>query len=253
MANLKATLKFIQFFFWCALLIIPQAIILLFSHGKAAYLIPLFWHKMMCRIFNLEVVIEGTPITDGQIVFVSNHISYLDIIVIASTLPASFVAKKEVASWPVFGLLAKLQQCVFIDRARHRINDGQNSLQKKLNSGNSLIFFPEGTSSDGTVILPFKSSLFSVAITLKSIIQPFTIELIETNGKKITTEKDRDRYAWHGDMTLAPHFWSFAKSSGAKVKLHFHAPIQVKDDDNRKYLAKTCYEKVTSPLLHKGA
>ncbi len=252
MGNLRATLKFTQFFFWSALLIPPQMIIMVFSRGNAAYTLPIFWHKMICRAFKLDIEVEGQPSKEQQTIYVSNHVSYLDIPVIGSILPASFVAKEEVATWPVFGLLAKLQQCVFINRARHRIGEGQSNMQQRLNSGNSIVLFPEGTSTNGTNVLPFKSSLFSVAtdpeLTKKPLIQPFTIELLETNGQKIKIEKDHDLYAWYADMTLAPHFWDFAKSNGAKVKLHFHAPLRVKDDDNRKNLAKTCHDKVAGVI-----
>ncbi len=252
MAALIALLKFSQFLFWCAVLIPPQMLILLFTRGKPAYALPQLWHKMICRAFGIEVELEGAPAAGGQTLYVSNHISYLDIPVISCVLAASFVAKADVAGWPVFGLLAKLHQTIFISRSRQSIQEESHVLKNILKAGGSIIVFPEGTSSDGRSVLPFKSSLFSMVLDSdipNVIIQPFTVELIETDGKKVETQKDRDYYAWYGDMTLMPHFWQFAKRRGAKVKLHFHPPIKVQEGGNRKDLALKCHEIVASGLI----
>src|SRR5690606_21982668 len=118
MATPVAVFKFLQFLFWCALLIPPQVAIMLFTRGKPAYVLPQLWHKLICRAFGLSVEVVNQPETDRQALYVSNHISYLDIPVISCVLSASFVAKADVARWPVFGLLAKLHQTVFVSRSR---------------------------------------------------------------------------------------------------------------------------------------
>lgn len=252
MAALVAARKFSLFLFWCAVLIPPQMLVMLFTRGRPAYILPSLWHKMICRAFGLKVEIVNAPVTKGQTLYVSNHLSYLDIPVITSVLPASFVAKADVAAWPLFGLLAKLQQTVFISRSRQGLREEKAAFQKIMDEGRSLIIFPEGTSSDGTQVLPFKSSLFSLVLDADGnrdiAIQPFTVELLETDGRRIETGKDRDLYAWHGDMTLMPHFWQFAKLRGAKVKLHFHAPVKVKEGENRKNLALQCHATVAGAL-----
>lgn len=252
MATLVAAFKFTQFIFWCALLIPPQAAVLLFTRGRAAYALPRLWHKMICRAFRIQVEVAGAPVTDRQALYVSNHVSYLDIPAISCVLPVSFVAKADVEGWPLFGLLAKLQQTVFISRSRQRLHEEKAAFEKILKSGRSLVIFPEGTSSDGAQVLAFKSSLFSVVpdggLSDSMVVQPFTVELVGTDERKIITQKDRDNYAWYGDMTLMPHFWHFAKLRGAKVKLHFHAPVKVKEGENRKELARRCQELVAAPL-----
>ena len=221
-----------------------------FCKGRRAYILPGFWQKMVCHAFALKVETIGTPLTGKQAIFVSNHLSYLDIPVIGSVLPASFVAKAEVASWPVFGFLAKLQQTAFISRSRSAVQREKGNLAAFLEQGKSLVIFPEGTSSDGSKVLPFRSSLFGIALEAASQppIQPFTIELVEIDGRKVNNSQGRDHYAWHGDMTLMPHFWAFAKSNGAKVRLHFHTPLQVKGLQDRKKLAQTCHQMVAGPL-----
>ena len=95
--------------------------------------------------------------------FAANHVSYLDITVLGSLLDASFIAKTEVAGWPLFGWLARLQRSVFIDRRARSTAHQRDSIAARLAAGEALILFPEGTSGDGNRLLPFKSALFSVA------------------------------------------------------------------------------------------
>ena len=254
MAGIMAIWKFSCFFFWSILLIPPQMLVMLFSRGKAAFILPTIWQRLICRAFALEVEVTGIPVQDARTIYVGNHISYLDIPVIAGILPASFVAKAEVASWPVFGFLAKLQQTAFINRSRKAVAHEKTALSALLAKGKSLIIFPEGTSSDGRTVLPFRSSLFGLALDdpIRPTIQTFTLELVSVNGHPVTSQEDRDLYAWHGDMTLMPHFWSFAKSHGAKVRLHFHPPLQVQQVNDRKELASLCHKQVAS-ILEKRA
>lgn len=252
MASLAALWKFSQFIFWCAVLVPIQALVMLFSKKDAFYILPSFWHRRVIKIFNISVEVQGSPCTKRPCLYVSNHVSYLDIPVIASVMPVSFVAKEDVASWPLFGLLAKLQRTAFISRKRSSAILGQNNLLTRLQNDGRIVIFPEGTSSNGFKVLSFKSTLFNVAtdqsLAEKLYIQPFTIELLQTNGTAINNDEDRDLYAWHGDMELMPHFWAFAKCKGAKVKLHFHAPIRVQHDEQRKALAIKCFEIVAQPL-----
>ena len=222
-----------------------QMLVLLFHKGKHAYAIPKYWHKGVCVIFGIKVKITGNPVHDRQIMYVSNHLSYLDIPAIGSYLKASFIAKQEVAGWPVFGFLSKMQQTAFIDRTGARIKEDHYSLGNMLDVGKSLILFPEGTSSDGQELLPFKSRLFTLVIERvgKVSVQPFTIRL--PNAKD---QKDRDQYAWYGDMDLAPHLWDLAKANGVTVELVFHDLIDVDENTERKELTEQCYDIIDSAM-----
>ncbi len=248
MSSLKAAFKFALFFFWSLLIVPTQLILLSFHRGKKAYVIPQLWHKGVCRIFGIKVKIEGTPLQLQQALYVSNHLSYLDIPVIGTVLKASFVAKKEVASWPVFGFLSKLQQTAFIERSRNAAARETGALGTLLNDGKSLIIFPEGTSTDGREVLPFKSSVFSLSLTEQAdlLIQPFTLTMELVNTYPPETQELRDLYAWHREMDteLPSHLWRFAKSKGATISLHFHPYIKASDFDDRKTLAKHCHETV---------
>lgn len=253
MRSVIASAKFLAMAIWSLSLIPFQLLILAIHRGKWAYELPYLWERGMCRIFGIKVIIEGSPNRDKQTIYMANHLSYLDIPAIASILKASFVAKAEVANWPVFGFLSKMQQTAFIERSRKEVSTQKNALQNMLAEGKSLIIFPEGTSSDGRDVLPFKSSLFSIALGEQALkqdlfVQPVTVSLIHVNGSEPTAQNIRDLYAWHGDMTLPPHLWQFAKSRGATIKLVFHPPYQAATFDDRKILAGKCHNDVLNGL-----
>ena len=118
----------------------------------------------------------------------------------------------------------------------------------RLQEGLPLIIFPEGTSSDGTKILPFKSSFFEIFLNRDVKIQPFTISVLEFDGKKASSADIRDQYAWYGDMTLEPHLWHFAKSRGAVVKVSFQEPVLSSSFQDRKQLSAACHSGVVKGL-----
>jgi len=258
MRTLVALIKILAFFTLSLLVVPAQLLVLCFTKGSAAYTLPRLWHKGVCFIFRIKVRVRGTPAANMQTLYVSNHLSYLDIPAIATVLKASFVAKMDVASWPVFGFLSKLQQTAFIERSRGAAAKEASALDTMLGAGKSLIVFPEGTSTDGQSVLPFKSSLFSLALkeTAKPLqIQPFSIQVLHVNGQLPTTQELRDIYAWHRDMDteLPAHLWLFAKSKGAEILLNFQPVIVSSAFEDRKTLAKHCHEAVSNGVEHHKA
>ncbi len=254
MSDVKAVLKMLLFVLLTLPVVVGQLLVLSVHRGKYAYIIPKLWHKGVCAIFSIRVKIEGTPYKNGQVIYLSNHLSYLDIPVIGGVLTASFVAKADVASWPVFGFLSRLQQTAFISRARQNAKKETNSLAHMMGEEKrNIVVFPEGTSTDGRTVRDFKSSLFSIATGAENpemMVQPFTISMILVNGDSIKTQEDRDLYAWHIEMetALQDHLWHFAKSKGAHITLTFHDPILARDYTDRKELAKICHENVLGGL-----
>ncbi|MGE0260060.1 MAG: lysophospholipid acyltransferase family protein, partial [Alphaproteobacteria bacterium] len=124
---------------------------------------PRFYHRCCRRILGIEVCVVGAPAASRPVLFAANHISYLDITVLGSLLDASFVAKTEIAGWPLFGWLARLQRSVFIDRRARTTAHQRDSIAARLAAGEALILFPEGTSGDGNRLLPVKSAQVGVA------------------------------------------------------------------------------------------
>jgi 1-acyl-sn-glycerol-3-phosphate acyltransferase len=248
--SVKAVLKILAIALWTIPLVSLQAILLPFYKGQFAYVIPKFWHKGICFILGLKVEIIGEPVQNKQIIYISNHLSYLDIPVIGAFLKASFIAKEDIASWPVIGYLASVQQTAFISRSSRQAKKVANALDSMVQEGKSLILFPEGTSSAGTTVLPFKSSLFSLAQPKNMSplsIQPFILELIEVD-KNAVTEISRDLYSWYGDMDFGPHIWDFLKTKGAKIRLNFLPPIYPTDNQDRKDLCMLVENQISSGL-----
>lgn len=248
--------KFIAVFkiFLLALLTVPivftQNIIFLFYKGTATYYWTQAWHKVACLIVGLKVEVVGKPATGQQIIYISNHLSYLDIPVVGSVVRGSFVAKEDIESWPIIGYMGKAQQTAYISRNSTNAQKVAEDLDVMLKKGKSLILFPEGTSTAGDTMHPFKSSLFSLAIPkgLPPIaIQPFIIELIDVDGKPLTKES-RDYYSWYADMEFEPHIWVFLQMKGATVRLTFLDVITPSAGQNRKELCKIVEQQISSGL-----
>lgn len=214
--------------------------------------LPLFYHGLVCRIFGFEVEVVGAPSRDRPTLFVSNHGSYIDIEVLGSVLPASFIAKHDVAQWPLFGLLAKLQRTVFVDRlARGASKQQRDSVAERLASGDNLILFPEGTSNDGIRLVPFKSSLFGAAEIMLGdkpvTVQPVTIAYTRVDGMPMQ-RRDRPNFAWYGDMALVDHMWRLIGAEGVRFLVVFHEPVSLRHFKSRKTLAAHC-ERVIAHTL----
>ncbi|MGH6894234.1 MAG: lysophospholipid acyltransferase family protein [Dongiaceae bacterium] len=209
--------------------------------------LPFAYHKLCCGIMGLQVRIVGRPTKVRPTLFVSNHVSYLDIPVLGSVAPVSFVAKVEVAQWPGYGLLAKLQRTVFVDRRRNTTMQQRDSLGARLAAGDALVLFPEGTSNDGNRILPFRSALLSVAEAAPAerslAIQPVSIAYTSINGVPLGWGL-RPLVAWYGGMELGGHLWRFSRLGQVEVVVEFHKQVQVGDFPSRKELTRYCSEAV---------
>lgn len=251
---LRALLKFTALAALTVVTVPLQLVVLLFHKGQYAFAIPRFWHRGVCAILEVKVTREG-PLPDcGQAFYVSNHLSYLDVPAMGSIIEPVFVAREDLSGWPVFGFLSKLQRTVFISRDRKDALKVKNSVSAALGHGRPLVLFAEGTSSRGDAIQPFKSSLLSIPLSHRTagtplLVQPVTISLLSVNGQKALNDNLRDVYAWHGDMTLAPHIWAFAKGRGAHLRITFHAPLDLSAYSDRKKLSADCEAAVSAGLF----
>lgn len=252
MRPLIASFKIFLFILLCFVTIPLQAInSLLLGKTHALYSIQTLFFSLLCLIFRVKVNLSGQK-ASGHVVYVGNHLSYIDIVAVGAHLDATFISKADVKNWPVLGLLATLSRTVFIERSRNAATKCIADIKATLSNGRSLILFPEGTSTNGLDVLPFKSTIFELFLNQKIksnlIVQPFTITLKKVNGQNITNPKDQDSYAWYGDMTLPPHLWSLAKSKGAKVLITFHPPRPATDFQDRKEFALACHQDVAQGL-----
>ena len=166
------------------------------------------------RRLGIKVACEGSVPASGLVV--SNHLSYLDILIYSSVMPCVFVSKAEVRSWPVFGMMASMAGTVYIDRKRKsdtmNANDG---IRQALQQGLRVVVFPEGTSSDGSGVLPFYPSLFEPAVEGRAAVTAAYLKYEMEEG-----EVGRDIAYW-GEMTFFPHLLKLLGKKGIRAKVRF--------------------------------
>jgi 1-acyl-sn-glycerol-3-phosphate acyltransferase len=249
--RLLATLRLAALVLWTVLLLVPALAIWLFRRRIPARLAR-GWNRGCCAIAGVEVRIVGVPDRRDALLLVANHVSYLDIIALASRLDAAFVAKAEVARWPGIGLIARLGRTVFVRRNAVHSARQCATLAGRLAAGDRLILFAEGTSSDGSRVLPFKSALFGALERPGSgrpvTIQPVTIAYRQFRGGLAIGRSLRACYAWYGDMALLPHLWQALGLPGVLVELRFHEALPATAFASRKALAAHAERQVASGL-----
>lgn len=199
--------------------------------------------KFVCRnalrILGIELLIRGHPM-GGQGAMVANHSSWLDIFVLNAVDCIYFVSKSEVAGWPGIGWLARATGTLFIRRDRREARAQTALLESRLLAGHRLLFFPEGTSTDGLQVLPFKSTLFqaflSPALKDRLAVQPASVFYA---APPLMGEAASPRFhGWWGEMDFAPHLLKvLAAPRGGRVGVILHAPLRVGDFADRKALA----------------
>lgn len=206
--------------------------------------------RVVCRasfiLLGIRFLSEGLPMTERGAV-VSNHSSWLDIFALNARKRVYFVSKSEVAKWPGIGWLARSTGTVFIDRDPRQARAQKDVFEERLLAGHKLLFFPEGTSSDGIRVLPFKSTLFAAffAPELKDAlyVQPVTLSYQAPEGS------DPRLYGWWGEMEFAPHLLqTLAASPQGEIIVTYHDPLKVSEFENRKELAAKCERLIRSGL-----
>ena len=260
----RAIAKLAGLLAWSALLVPLQLLVLSRVLGRMdPYTITRLWHRGVCALIAVRVQIKGMPMHASRMVYVSNHVSHFDIPVLGSVLKGSFVAKDDMARWPIAGFMARLQQTVFISRDPRAGRAVTDSIAAQLRSGRSLILFPEGTTSDGSAVLPFKSTIFGIlfaggasAVSPDGLdhessaraVQPVIIRVLAVDGQPVRTQQDRDGYAFYGDMQAGAHAWAFLRSKGAVIEVRFADAINADAGLDRKALALRAYSDVVAGL-----
>ncbi len=222
--------------------------------------VTMYFHKWCCFVFNIKIKIigENAHRKNNPVIYLCNHVSYLDIIVLGSFIDGCFVAKSEVAKWPGFGFLAKLQKTIFIVREKSALLQSRQLIADAMLKDHDIILFPEGTSTDGYDVMQFKAGLLGIFfpddksaggeydVIDKALVQPVAIKHTKINNIAVTSDlRDlRDSYAWYGDMELAPHLWAFAHALSAEVEIHMLDPLSTSDFVHRYDIANAAQERV---------
>ena len=248
---LRAIWRALAYFALSLALIWIQALAVIFNHPIAARL-PVVYHRWCCRILGLTLETHGQMSAERPTLFVANHTSYTDMTILGALIEGAFVGKREIASWPWFGVLAKLQRTVFVDRTRRLAAGTQrDEMSVRLNGGENLILFPEGTSHDGTHVLPFKSALLAVAERevngRKIAVQPVTIAYRLLDGVPLG-RIGRAMVAWYGDMGLAAHLMRLLGLGRLTISVAFHPTVTIDAFGSRKTLAEHCHQVIADGL-----
>ncbi|MBL0339337.1 MAG: 1-acyl-sn-glycerol-3-phosphate acyltransferase [Rhodospirillaceae bacterium] len=235
------------------LVFISTQMVLRWVNGEKLGAFAVFYHRICCRILGIYISIKGQPSPHRPTLYVANHTSYVDIISFASLMPISFVSKAEVGKWPIFGLLARLQRTVFIDRQRKNTGIHRNSMADRLQEGDSLMLFAEGTTNDGNRLFPFRSSLLSAAETKLIpddnvthpyvMVQPVSIAYTHLNGLPLGYSW-RYLIAWYGDVGFGEHIWQLLRLGKIRVLIEFHEPVNIHQFKSRKEMTDYCFQQV---------
>lgn len=243
MKSIKASLKLIVFALLTLFFLLP---VFLFRWQQRVHQRSMQTYFTCCLwLFGLKVNIDNQLQTQPKkALYVSNHCSYLDIFVLGAYLPVKFTPKSDIASWPFVGWVVSLSGAVFIDRRASQVKKQQSMLEKSFAQGNQLMLFAEGTTSNGAEILPFKSSLFSIAFLVENIqVVPVCLQYTHLNHEKVNKES-LDQIAWYADMTMGNHFWNMLKQNNVGVKLDVLPVVEPKKFSGRKELALASNAKV---------
>ncbi len=228
--------------------LMPMQQLLKWTWPAMARRFPHYYHGMVSHLLGFRIAVEGDAPGTGPALLVANHVSWIDIVAFSATVPISFIAKKEVGTWPLFGQLAKLQNSVFVDRdRRHKTGASRDEIQERLKGGELLMLFPEGTSNDGLNIQPFKSALFGVADLDDIPVVPVTIAYRKIHGLPMT-RRQRPLFAWYGNMDLPPHLWDVLQAGPIDITIRFHAPLRIADAGGRKQLSQMAERQISASL-----
>jgi 1-acyl-sn-glycerol-3-phosphate acyltransferase len=204
------------------------------------------YYRVLAALLRIRVRVVGEPVRDRAVLFVSNHVSWADIVAIGSIQPVAFVAKREVRSWPLVGLTAQIQRTVFVDRQRrHQAADAVSQIVQRLTGGTPVVLFAEGTSSDGNRVLPFRSALLGAVEAAAShggaaghiLIQPMAICYTAQHGIAMNRQQ-RPLVAWYGDLDFMPHIKALIERGAVDAVVSYGEPVAADGAMSRKEMTR---------------
>ena len=200
------------------------------------------WSRVLLELCGIQVRTMGEPLRDGAVLWVSNHVSWVDIFVLNSVRTTSFVAKSDIRRWPVIGLLVAWAGTLFIDRgSRHAVRQAARQMQDCFDHGDAVGLFPEGTTTDGTTVLPFYSGLFDAALQGGVPTQPVVLRIVRQG--RLAPE-----LAFVGEQTLVANLWFLLGARGVSVECRFLAPIPAADGLTRADLSRQTHAAIAAAV-----
>jgi 1-acyl-sn-glycerol-3-phosphate acyltransferase len=209
------------------------------------------YYARMCRLMGLRIERRGKVSRKRPALFVANHVSYFDIAALGALVEGNFVSRADVRKWPLIGWSASVQGTVFIERDRSQVRAHTDQVRERLERRENLILFPEGTSGNGTHVLPFKSALFSVAeyrVEERPLaVQPVSIAYTKLDGVPMGRYL-RPLFAWYGDMGFFNHLFCALSLGVVTVVVEFHPVVRLDEFESRKMLSEHCKNVITLGL-----
>ena len=237
------------------LVLLPVQLIGLRFNLKIRRRIPRLWHRVACRVLGLKVRVHGTLEQKRPLLLAANHASWKDILVLGSVADVVYIAKAEVRGWPVFGVLARLQATIFVEREqRQKTGDQVNEIAERLTAGEIVVLFPEGTTSDGNRLMEIKTSLFGAAASAVPhapdgvvFIQPVSIAYTGVHGMAMG-RFHRPLAAWPGDIELLPHLMGVVREGAVDVDVDFGERVEYSRASNRKQVSREVESRIRAML-----
>jgi 1-acyl-sn-glycerol-3-phosphate acyltransferase len=242
---------------WTLLCMGVQALMLVLP-GRGKVVFPRLYWGVFGRLIGLRIRVIGTPATRTlyrrPVVFVANHSSWLDVAVIGATLETCFVSKDAVRDWPGINLVAKLGRTAYVTRQRSRTGRESDVIRQRLDMGDNIMLFPEGTTDDGARVMPFRSSFLSIAEGVAPpVVQAVSIAYDRLAGLPVGRGR-RALFAYYGTMNIGTHFWRLVQCHGFAATILLHPPVDPRDYPDRKALTKALYAQVNegAAMLRQG-
>jgi 1-acyl-sn-glycerol-3-phosphate acyltransferase len=218
--------------------------------------VPRWWHRFAAKVLGIRVHRSGSMASERPLLLAANHVSWVDIIVLGAAADVYFVAKADMIEWPIMGWLCTLQRTVFVERERRgRSGKQANEIGTRIASGDPMVLFAEGTTSDGNLLKPYNTTLFGAAKMAldaapngKVFIQPVAIAYTRLHGMPLGRDK-RGHVAWIGDQDLLPHVVSLLGGGALDVEIRFGEPVEFNADSRRKEAARQIEDDVRSMFV----
>jgi lyso-ornithine lipid O-acyltransferase len=244
-------------------LLAPLQLVSIAFGWRLQQVIPHIFHTVLCAVIGIRIHEVGERSKTAPLLILSNHASWLDILVIGAKTPVVFVAKSEIAKWPLFGWLAKMQRTIFVERERRQsTGTTAREIGDRMVSGDAVVLFAEGTSSDGIRVLPFRSALVgSVHHALgesthhdKVMVQPMSLAYVGFGGLPVGRAL-HERIAWYGDVDLVPHLIGILTSGAIDVTVTWGEAVAYDMNADRKQIARhaeNAVRQMTTAALRAG-
>ncbi|BBC78482.1 1-acyl-sn-glycerol-3-phosphate acyltransferase [Acetobacter orientalis] len=258
--------------FWVPLSVGFEACLLLVPGTPKIRWTRVIW-GVLCKLLGLRIRVVGQRAGtvggpkarqrgERPVIYISNHSSWIDVLILGTILPSVFVAKGDIEKWPVMGLISKIGRTIFVSRQRSTTGRERDEMINRMVMGDNLVLFPEGTSSDGSRVLPFMSAFFAIAKLPKlrdgmdpallpvsyepgmaPLIQPISLVYDRLEGLPLHRLR-RPVFAWYGDMDLGPHLWQLVQWKESRATVILHEPLDPELFPSRKALAQAAWNAV---------